>query len=115
MKVAEEGVDKDDDDEDDQEDEYDDDIMAPPGPEDPEFQWKLAQRNHGVSSESMDKLMALTGMREVKARAVTVCKEVLLAKKRPAHIKASVCMVSRGDRLKFFGSLIYLLHVYLRS
>jgi hypothetical protein len=36
--------------------------------------------------------MSLTGMREVKCRAVTVCKEVLLAKKRPPEIKAQVAM-----------------------
>ena len=40
----------------------------------------------------MDKLMALTGMREVKTRAMNVCKEVLLSKKRPTHIKAQVAM-----------------------
>ena len=83
-KVVQEGIDV---------DEIDDDeecieILST----DPDQQWKLAKLNHGVSSPSMDKLMALTGMREVKARAVTVCKEVLLAKKRPPEIKAQVAM-----------------------
>ena len=39
--------------------------------------------------------MELTGMRDVKIRALTVCKEVLLAKDRPDNIKADVAMVRK--------------------
>ena len=91
-KVAEEGLDQDSEGEEDDEDDYDDEDLPPPLPTDPEEQWKVAKKNHGVASAAMDELMKLTGMRDVKMRAVTVCKEVLLAKKRPKHIKADVSM-----------------------
>jgi hypothetical protein len=41
----------------------------------------------------MDQLMGLTGLKEVKLRAISVCKEVLLARKSPANIKTNVSMV----------------------
>jgi hypothetical protein len=68
------------------------DLTPDPSPTDPEVQWQVAKENHGIASASMDKLMQLTGMHEVKTRAVNVCKEVLLSKKRPADIKAQVAM-----------------------
>lgn len=87
--LAEENL-EDGDDEESDEDEVD--LTPDPSPTDPEVQWAVAKENHGVVSPSMDKLMQLTGMHEVKARAVNVCKEVLLSKKRPANIKAQVAM-----------------------
>ena len=54
--------------------------------------WKIAKENHKIESPSMDKLMELTGLSEVKSRAISVCKEVLLSKKRPKHIQAQVTM-----------------------
>lgn len=89
LQIEAEGLDKDTD-EDIDEDYLD---MSPdPTPSDPEYQWRIAKENHQVASPSMDKLMSLTGLADVKSRAVYVCKEVLLSKKRPQSIKAQVTM-----------------------
>ena len=74
------------------EDEDELDLSLDPSPSDPETQWRTAKENHGIESKAMDKLMQLTGMHEVKVRAVSVCKEVLLSRKRPADIQAQVTM-----------------------
>jgi hypothetical protein len=80
------------------------DLTPDPSPTDPEVQWQVAKENHGIASPSMDKLMQLTGMHEVKARAVNVCKEVLLSKKRPVGIKAQVAMnfLFGNERITYF-------------
>ena len=62
VKVAEEGLEKEDDggvDED--EDEEEEEIIPEPKPEDPEFKWKIAKQQKKLESASMDQLMALTG------------------------------------------------------
>ena len=93
QKVKVEGLDKDSEEEDDDDESDDDDeLLVELLPSHPEFQWQLAKSNHSLLSPSMDKLMALTGMRDVKSRAMNVCKEVLLSKKRPANVKTQVAM-----------------------
>ena len=39
-------------------------------PEDPEFKWKICKEQKGLVSSSMDKLMALTGMKEIKTQVL---------------------------------------------
>lgn len=94
-QVLEEGIDKDDL-ADESDDEEDDDIIADPKPDDPEYKWKLAKRPRpgfaGLTSASMDKLMSMTGMTDVKSRAIKVCLEVLNLQDRPDDIKAEVAM-----------------------
>ena len=46
------------------------------GPDAPENEWVLAKTTHGVVSPSMDKLMGLVGLKDVK---------VFVAQKMPAH------------------------------
>lgn len=96
---------------DEEEDEVD--LSLAPSPSDPEMQWNVAKENHGVVSPSMDKLMQLTGMREVKVRAVNVCKEVLLSKKRPSEIKAQVAMNFLFGKLDVFFVKLPFLTEYL--
>eukprot|EP01038_Epipyxis_sp_PR26KG_P004361 gene4361-6169_t len=92
-KKVREGLDTIEPNEDDNEDSDEEEDVAPIlTPTDPEYQWKIAKKNHSVSSPSMDKLMELTGMHEVKVRAMNVCKEVILAKHRPKEIQAKVAM-----------------------
>lgn len=103
-QVAELWVDEDDDldskaraegllegDESDAEDEEDVDDAAS-SKDSPEAEWQLAKADHNLSAESMDKLMALTGLREIKKKAMGVVKEVLLQKDRPASVKAETSM-----------------------
>ena len=64
----------------------------PLGPEDPETEWLLAQKRHGIKSESIDKLMALTGLKSVKKSAIYVVKDMLLREGRPQDINTDLCM-----------------------
>jgi SpoVK/Ycf46/Vps4 family AAA+-type ATPase len=63
-----------------------------PEPGAPEFEWRIAKADHAAVSPSMDKLMAMTGLRQVKERAMTVFKEVLLSRGRPADLNTDVAM-----------------------
>jgi Holliday junction resolvasome RuvABC ATP-dependent DNA helicase subunit len=92
VQVQSEELDKDDENEEDEEAEVNDDLEEVLSPNSPEIEWKLAQRTHGVASEAMNKLMALTGLKEVKARAMGVCMQVLLSKGRPADLRAEITM-----------------------
>jgi hypothetical protein len=82
------GVDSDLEESDDEEEE----VMPELKPSDPEYKWKVAKENHNVESASMDKLMELTGMREIKNAAVGVFLAVLTARSQPAHLKREMSM-----------------------
>ena len=57
----------------------DGDILPPPGPGDPEALWLLQKTNFPeCKSASMDRLMAMVGLKQVKRQAVQVATEVLL-------------------------------------
>ncbi len=71
--------------------ETEDDDNAP-GADDPETLWLRAKELGGLKSESMDKLMALTGLKSVKNSAARVVKEVLLQQNRPSRVDANVSM-----------------------
>jgi SpoVK/Ycf46/Vps4 family AAA+-type ATPase len=73
-------------DDDDELDEYSD------SKDSPEIEWKLAKSDHNLTAEAMDSLMALTGLRGIKKKAMGVVKEVLLQKDRPASVKAETSM-----------------------
>jgi hypothetical protein len=51
-------------------------------------EWTLAKRSGKIASPSMDKLLALTGLSEVKLRAMSIIKEVLLEPHRPKGVKS---------------------------
>ena len=72
-----------------EEDEYAD-LLPPPGPDDPETVWEQAKKNHSLVSPSMDKLMGMVGLAEVKRSAVDlVLTECLLHP--PSDLRAKVC------------------------
>lgn len=50
----------------DEEDEDDDELVEDFDPDSPEGEWIMAKQQHGAVSASMDKLMALTGLKAVK-------------------------------------------------
>lgn len=54
------------------------DLFPPLGPNDPETLWQNAKAEYGLVSASMDALMNLTGLKEVKRKAKDVCLTVLL-------------------------------------
>ena len=60
--------------EDEEVDDDEDDEAEDQGPDSPEAQWGLAKKMHGGGSVSMDQLMALVGLRKIKASAVSVFK-----------------------------------------
>ena len=60
-----------------EEDDYSD-LIPPPGPNDPETTWEKAKRDYSLTSASMDTLMKLIGLREIKERAISVALTVLL-------------------------------------
>ncbi len=70
-----------------EDDDEDDDYLEDDDrdPDSPGNQWKLAKESLDATSASMDKLMKLTGMREIKKNAVNIFKDMLLAKKRKEH------------------------------
>lgn len=73
-----------------EEDDYDD-ILPPPGPHDPETTWKQAKKNYPhLKSPSMDALMDMIGLKEVKEKAITVALSVLLDP--PTDIDTSTSM-----------------------
>jgi NAD(P)-dependent dehydrogenase (short-subunit alcohol dehydrogenase family) len=47
-------------------DELEDDLLEDVGPGSPESEWALAKFDHSAVSPSMDKLMALTGLKSIK-------------------------------------------------
>lgn len=69
-----------------------------PGPGTPEFEWRVAKRDLKATSRAMDELMSLTGLTAVKRTAMTMLKEVLLARSRPPDVKSDVCMVSGAGK-----------------
>ena len=89
VKVKQEGIDNDnqDNDEDDE-----DAVVLEIKSDDPEFKWKKAKEDKGMKSPSMDKLMNLTGMKEIKTVAISICLDALNARDRPKHIKAGRSM-----------------------
>ena len=68
---AEAGDASDDDDSvfDEDEDELDEEIT----PESPEGEWLLAKQQHAAVSPAIDKLMALTGLKNIKVRLFLLC------------------------------------------
>jgi replication-associated recombination protein RarA len=55
-------------------------------------EWQVAKRDHHFNSQSMDELMNMTGLTEIKERAMVIVKEVLLKRDRPASVKAETSM-----------------------
>jgi hypothetical protein len=55
-------------------------------------EWRVAKADHKLTSKSMDELMKLTGLNEIKRKAMDVVKEVLLQKDQPASVKAETSM-----------------------
>jgi len=55
-------------------------------------EWRVAKADHKLTSKSMDELMKLTGLREIKRKAMGIVKEVLLQRDRPASVKAETSM-----------------------
>jgi len=53
-------------------------LFPPPGPNDPETTWEKAKRDFNLSSASMDALMKLIGLKEIKDRAISVALTILL-------------------------------------
>jgi len=89
-KVKAEGLmDEDEDSSADEDEELDESADSP---DSPEAEWKLAKSDHDLTAEAMDSLMALTGLREIKKKAMGVVKEVLLQRDRPASVKAETSM-----------------------
>ena len=70
----------------------DDDDLEAEGADSPAKEWQTAKSDHQLRSPSMDELIKLTGLHEIKKKAMHVVKEVLLAKKRPAGIDAGMSM-----------------------
>jgi replication-associated recombination protein RarA len=58
----------------------------------PDAEWQIAKSDHQLRSEGMDQLMALTGLQDIKKKAMEIVKAVLLNKGRPASLKADVAM-----------------------
>jgi hypothetical protein len=71
-------------DEEDDEAENDFGFVPPPGTDDPESLWELQKKNYGMVSDAMDKLMGLTGLKEVKKAAIGLAMEMLL--EPPAYL-----------------------------
>jgi replication-associated recombination protein RarA len=61
-------------------------------PDDPETEWQVAKQQHSMASAAMDKLMNLTGLKEVKRSAIQIVKAVLLKSTRPTSVKAELSM-----------------------
>jgi len=55
-------------------------------------EWRVAKADHKLTSKSMDELMKLTGLKEIKRKAMGIVKEVLLQRDRPASVKAETSM-----------------------
>ncbi len=74
-------------------DDDDDELEEDPAARDsPEAEWQLAKSDHQLKSEGLDQRMALTGLRDIKKKAMGVIKEVLLQKGRPASVKGDISM-----------------------
>ena len=70
----------------------DDDFAEDDEPGENMNEWTLAKRDHNLVSKSMDELMALTGLHEIKKKAMGIVKAVLLQKERPQTVKADTPM-----------------------
>ena len=90
--VATEESSEDEDKEDSDDDDFDDEINVELPPDAPENEWIVAKREHSAVSPSMDKLMSLTGLKDVKNRAMSVFKEALLAPLRPKGVQSKTTM-----------------------
>jgi len=55
-------------------------------------EWQVAKEDHQLTSQAMDELMSMTGLAEIKKRAMGIVKEVLLKRDRPASVKAETSM-----------------------
>jgi len=88
-EVAKEGIDSDQLDVESSEDTYED-LVPPPGYNDPEMVWERAKVKHNFKSPAMDELMKLIGLKEIKEKAIQVCLQVLL--KPPPTLKTATSM-----------------------
>ena len=61
-------------------------------PDAPENEWKMAKFRHNAVSPSMDELMKLTGLNQVKTRAMEVYKATLLDPFRPKSLDDNTTM-----------------------
>jgi Holliday junction resolvasome RuvABC ATP-dependent DNA helicase subunit len=96
-QVAELGLDNVEDAIDDGEEEDYSDLVPPLGPEDPETLWETLKKNKGIKSESMDKLMNLAGLKNVKERALSVAYEVILKPPKKLNSKVSMNFLFVGN------------------
>jgi len=72
-----------------EEDDYSD-ILPPPGPDDPEMVWERAKTHYKLKSPSLDLLMQMIGLKDVKERAISVALTVLLSP--PPDLKCQTSM-----------------------
>ena len=92
-------------------DDEEEDGLEDEGPDSPEAQWALARKMHGAASPSMDQLMALVGLRKIKASAVAVFKarmfSCLLLLNCLVLYRLDDCWLRRSLSL-FFNSMLFL-------
>jgi hypothetical protein len=72
-----------------EEDDYSD-ILPPPGSDDPEMVWERAKTHYKLKSPSLDLLMQMIGLKDVKERAISVALTVLLSP--PPDLKCQTSM-----------------------
>ena len=71
------------------EDDYSD-LIPPPSFNDPELAWERAKRDFGLTSPSMDKMMKMIGLKEIKEQALIFISAILLDP--PPHIDTRTSM-----------------------
>lgn len=79
-----------------EEDNYSD-LIPPPGPNDPENVWIQAKKSHKLVSASMDKLMAMIGLKEVKKKTVDLALKTLLSPPPDVKSETSVNLLFVGN------------------